>query len=425
MRQDVTIGVAKQIPNATATHRWYQPTNGWPKPGQRHKSGRIGSEVAYQVNAVVIDFFSLIVLLMIRTGLRRGADMDRHLMTLTDAVIWAMVAVMIIDPITWLCDGLPGPGAHLTMWVTNLLVQLIVPIPPLIWYLIVNHLARPEHASSRVLMGLVRSVYCLVAALVITNPVTRLLFTIDAGNSYRRGPLFLLIFSVSAVFLLLSAIKVCRHRTEYSLDIMMTQFFWAPPLAAGVLQIFVPGVNLVVPSIVLCILAFYTSMMARSSRLDYLTGAHTRSFLNMMMHQKMRGRTFGAMMLDVDQFKRINDRYGHLIGDEVLIGVASALKMSVRRNDCVVRYGGDEFVLIIDTDDAAVVDAIISRISRLLNQFNESSVYPFNVSLSIGRDLYRPANGQTMQQFIAHIDRLMYADKEQKTRELPTAAGSV
>lgn len=381
--------------------------------------------MAHQVNAVAIDFFSLIVLLMIRTGLRRGADMDRHLMALTDAVIWTMVAVMIIDPITWLCDGLPGPGAHLTMWVTNLLVQLIVPIPPLVWYLIVNHLARPEHATSRFLMGLIRSVYCVVAALVITNPMTHVMFTIDANNSYRRGPLFLLIFLISCVFLLLSAIKVCLHRTEYSLDIMMTQFFWAPPMAAGVLQIFIPGVNLVVPSIVLCILAFYTSMMARSSRLDYLTGAHTRSYLNMMIHQKMRGRAYGAMMLDVDQFKRINDQFGHVIGDEVLIGVASALKMSVRRNDCVVRYGGDEFVLIIDTDDAMVLDAIISRINRLLGQFNESSVYPFNVSLSIGRDLYRPEHGETMQQFIAHIDRLMYADKERKARELPATAGSL
>ncbi len=105
--------------------------------------------------------------------------------------------------------------------------------------------------------------------------------------------------------------------------------------------------------------------LARLSTTDAMTGTRNRRFLDDNLGKEWRWavrqkRPFSVLMVDVDWFKELNDRYGHLIGDACLVGVAAVLMRNLSRpHGIVARYGGDEFVMVLpDTDrDGAVVVA--------------------------------------------------------------------
>ncbi len=86
-------------------------------------------------------------------------------------------------------------------------------------------------------------------------------------------------------------------------------------------------------------------------------------------------------MIDINDFKYINDTYGHLVGDKVLIKLASILSSSVRNDDYVVRFGGDEFLVILTRCDEAKSQSIINRVQEKLKNIDE---FVFDVEISYG-----------------------------------------
>jgi diguanylate cyclase (GGDEF)-like protein len=96
--------------------------------------------------------------------------------------------------------------------------------------------------------------------------------------------------------------------------------------------------------------------LRKTSVTDPLTGAYNREFLQHRLpaelaHARQHGRPLSVAMIDVDHFKAVNDRYGHEIGDRVLEEVASRLRGAIRRHDLLVRYGGEEFLVVLPDAD--------------------------------------------------------------------------
>ncbi len=148
---------------------------------------------------------------------------------------------------------------------------------------------------------------------------------------------------------------------------------------------------------------------------DAVTNVFTRNFLSSLLKKEIaraerNNRPLTLMMCDIDNFKRVNDRYGHLMGDEILAQVAGVVKSCIRGCDHVVRYGGDEFLLILPETDAAgaaiVRDRILQRVAEwdLANRIGD-----IPVSLSLG--FYHHVPGQTVEQDLAEVDSRMYAEK--------------
>jgi len=118
------------------------------------------------------------------------------------------------------------------------------------------------------------------------------------------------------------------------------------------------------------------------------------------------GRPFAILLLDLDQLKKINDRYGHLIGSQALCRLADVLRIFCRAIDTATRYGGDEFAVILPETTVAGARLVASRIrSRLATD----SLQP-PISTSIGVALY-PQDGETMEALLRTADRELYAMK--------------
>ena len=114
----------------------------------------------------------------------------------------------------------------------------------------------------------------------------------------------------------------------------------------------------------------------------------------------------------MDDFKHINDTYGHTVGDQFLIEIASRLKFSLREFDSVTRMGGDEFILLIpEIQSSEQVEALVGRIlERVKSPFILSGA-TFSPACSIGIALY-PEQGETPEALIANSDRALYLAKK-------------
>lgn len=165
------------------------------------------------------------------------------------------------------------------------------------------------------------------------------------------------------------------------------------------------------------------------ARQDALTGLPNRvSFEQRLDHgltqAKRYGRKLAVLFIDVDKFKSINDSYGHDLGDQVLLMVAKRLQSSIRDEDMVSRWGGDEFVCLLlevkqDADVTRLAEQMVKRIAEAC-EFNGTTL---SIRASIGIAIY-PTDGKTADILFKNADTAMYKAKETKTGVSRLAAGS-
>jgi diguanylate cyclase (GGDEF)-like protein len=149
---------------------------------------------------------------------------------------------------------------------------------------------------------------------------------------------------------------------------------------------------------------------------DAVTNVFTRGFLHDLMATEISraertNRSLAIIMCDLDNFKRVNDRYGHLMGDYVLSQVATILKSCVRGSDYVVRYGGDEFLILLPETDQQGGEIVRQRVYAKVAEWDQQNrVGDLPTSVSLG--LYLHVTGQTADKDVAEVDARMYAEKQ-------------
>jgi diguanylate cyclase (GGDEF)-like protein len=151
---------------------------------------------------------------------------------------------------------------------------------------------------------------------------------------------------------------------------------------------------------------------------DPLTGAYNRAFLDEFLGKQLllaerRHATLAVLMVDLDHFKRLNDSFGHAVGDRALVAAVGALQRSVRSSDAVVRYGGEELaVVLVDTDVDGAVDAAERARRAIADVVLPTDKGPVGVRASIGVAAY-PRHGADQAGLFAAADEALYRAKAQ------------
>ncbi|HER24430.1 MAG TPA: diguanylate cyclase [Candidatus Atribacteria bacterium] len=159
--------------------------------------------------------------------------------------------------------------------------------------------------------------------------------------------------------------------------------------------------------------------MEKITRVDFLTGCYNRRYglelLDRQMKLSQRSK-FPLLLafLDIDNFKEINDTFGHGEGDQVLKEVAGLFKSTLREIDITCRMGGDEFLLIFPDNSLEEAPLILERLNQDLMKLNQILNKPYKIEISIGLSEYDPDNPQPMDELIRVADQKMYEEKRKK-----------
>ena len=155
--------------------------------------------------------------------------------------------------------------------------------------------------------------------------------------------------------------------------------------------------------------------LERRAMTDTLTGLlNTRWWSELAPREAAQSRRLGTeiavLLCDLDHFKRVNDRFGHAAGDVVLRRVARVLRSAVRSGDAAVRYGGEEFLLVVRESDEEGAMRVARSVQAALREMPSpiEGLAPLTISIGIA---FFPRHGQTLDDVLAHADRAMYQAK--------------
>ncbi|WP_431822230.1 diguanylate cyclase domain-containing protein [Burkholderia sp. F1] len=123
-------------------------------------------------------------------------------------------------------------------------------------------------------------------------------------------------------------------------------------------------------------------------------------------------RAAALLFFDLNEFKSINDRFGHAEGDRALKAFADTLTGALRDSDVIARLGGDEFVVLLSATDETDADEAVRRVSRALAARNDADARGYAIRFSAGRVEYDPARHHTVSDLLASADRHMYEHKQ-------------
>ena len=192
-------------------------------------------------------------------------------------------------------------------------------------------------------------------------------------------------------------------------------------IVGGIIQmVFFPQLPIFCFTCLILMLIFYIQSIERRVSLDPLTNLNNRGQLARYISQpsnlRQEGRLTFVLMMDIDEFKTINDTYGHAEGDKALVLVSDSLKKVVNSHNTpsfLCRFGGDEFILILHPHSEEEVHHLIEEIREQINEFARGSSYP--ILISAGYAEYK-GGAESFQVCLKNADKRLYQDK--KSRKL-------
>ena len=329
-------------------------------------------------------------------------------------IIYVTAIACIIDPVVFLADGHPGLINWLIVYVGNMILFLDDIIVGLSWIIIVcNHLLGYVPLFHRILAAVLSAIGLIALVVNLFVPV---IYHVDENSVYHRELLFWLFTGIVCIFLLDAVAIYIYNKIRGGILKFFPIFQFVLPVSAGIaVQGMMYGVSVVWPAVIISAAGLLNSLKTEYLFTDSLTGLYNRAYLQELgqeIDKKGPAGSAAALMLDINRFKSINDEFGHAEGDIALIKVAEILKSTVGALGCVIRYAGDEFVILLNTKQTEIIEGCIRSIHRKFAEGNKKSNKGYDLEMSIG---FCPISDQTptLDDMINEADRLMYIDKKQ------------
>jgi diguanylate cyclase (GGDEF)-like protein len=239
------------------------------------------------------------------------------------------------------------------------------------------------------------------------------------GQSYTRSYVWLLKLGVPRALALITLIAVTGSVLTTAVVMWLipgpTEFFWYGMIVAVVSPaLSAPGLGMIAISMVYRLNAAQTALTL-AAETDALTGvANRRSFMAQaelaFATARSTGVSFAVVMLDIDHFKAINDAHGHGIGDEVIRDVAQACQAALRSNDCFARFGGEEFIALLQVTTIGDAEAVAEVLRKTVATLTFDNRTPPSVTVSLGVAGYLTSS-DSLHDILNEADRQLYAAK--------------
>lgn len=363
---------------------------------------------------LIINMYSVVLLIVIIFHGKKLVRMDSIQDRLFMMIIYCTILLLLLD-IMGRFDGRPDSIFPVINALGNFFVFFLNPIIPSLWIAYVHFHVFHDESKTKKLFPILIAVNIFYYILMILSQIYGWFYYIDQANIYHRGPLYWVPASFIIVLVAISAGIIIKNRRRLEQKSFWPLiFFVVPPMVGIILQIIFYGTSLILNGVTLSILVLFLNIQNRNIYTDYLTGVNNRKRLDAYLKEKVSSgeETFSAVLVDLDNFKMINDTYGHDAGDAALETAAKLLKSSLRENDFIARYGGDEFCMILNISERDDLERAINRIKRSVDKYNKSSGNLYKIEFSMGYDVYDRNSNMSSEKFLKKLDVMMYANKQ-------------
>ena len=270
----------------------------------------------------------------------------------------------------------------------------------------------------------------IMVILSITSLFTPCLYSVAPNGDLIYGPAYLYLPIVSLCYMIFDIILTVKYKERLEKGCFETfiPIFIAPFLALLFSYFLIFGLgkqnmSLIWIALVVALTIHYFNFIEEIlSTTDSLTMLPNKqrlvNYLEKLLRSKKREDVYG-IMLDLDNFKNINDNYGHTIGDVALKDAANILLRSASKNSFTARFAGDEFVVLISSKNNEEINDFIKNLEFQMNKFNkENTKQLYEINFSYGYFLFKKDENYDITTFLKIIDQNMYEDKRNKKESI-------
>ena len=318
----------------------------------------------------------------------------------------------INETLSFIIDARPGFIFHILQYISNTISSASSGIIGYCWCLFVEYHIHRNFERIKKKSRILAIPLIIATILIIINLLgTGIIFDISKENVYTRGPMNFILYIFVFVYYIESIYTV--HKAKYDsilVEFFPIYYFIIPCMIGTMIQGFFFGVSTIWLCVAIAFILVYIENQISVSFIDDLSGLYNRKYMNHYLNklQSDKNRHVYGFLLDINEFKAINDTYGHLTGDRALIKFGKILPHSIDKDSVAIRMGGDEFVIFakLKSDEEAL--ALKKQIKYNVRQFNIKSKEPFHLSFSIGIAKF---NGKNTDAFLSAMDDSMYEAK--------------
>lgn len=315
----------------------------------------------------------------------------------------------IVDPIVFYSDGKPGLIYTIIIYIGSIYIYFANIAIGYTWVnFITSHLSIPFSNKRKIIyFGMaVFSVLCLIA-----NLFYPFVFEVN-DNVYKRGVGYWIFLAICAIEIIDSLyLYVKSHNKIGILKFFPVHVFVLPVIVGIIVQSISYGMSIIWPSVAIAAAGTMTAVKNESIYTDRLTGVYNREYLNYLQQYFYRKEDayISGIMIDLNGFKQINDNFNHSTGDEALVDTVAILNEAFSECGTVIRFAGDEFIVLLNIADEQVIINLIDHCKQLFDKFNAAGLKPYKLSAAMG---YATINVKDHTvEFMNIIDQKMYEDK--------------
>lgn len=337
---------------------------------------------------------------------RRGVD--KHLKGMMLIILLSCIA----DPFVFRVDSQPGIVNRLINILGNTWLFAANIISAYLWLaFLLKHLNHRMNTYHHIGICTMCGFGLLLLAVNFFYPIV---FETDSANTYSRYPWYYFFIVVNGILLIDSLITYLYIRKQSGLLRCFPIWIYLIPIIIGVtLQTAFYGISVIWPCAAISVTGVILSVQSEASYIDNLTGVFNRAFLDSLKDTVFKRDNFNYtfLMIDINKFKTINDTLGHLMGDEALVETARIISGIIKDKGSVCRFGGDEFIAIINNRQNINIGKLISQIHKSFEKFNATRNKKYELSVSIGC-VSDVDSFDSLVSIIEEADRRMYTDKK-------------
>ena len=279
------------------------------------------------------------------------------------------------------------------IWISNIISLFSLSALGFFWFIFADmRLNKRVVTMNRVLLTAIPLI--IAGVMLVLSPLTGWAFTVSATGIYQHGPFFLFfsllgyVYDIAVLIMSISS-SAKEKRKEMKQQYQTIGIFVIFPMIAGFIQMKYSGMPILAPAIITSFFLVFINIQSTQMYNDALTGLNNRRRANQYIENQLPEvsviNPLIIYMVDVDQFKSINDKYGHITGDKALRLVAQALsKLGINHHIFVARYGGDEFIIVAKNQYSINPAAIVKELQEILKEKCLREMVKYDLNVSVG-----------------------------------------